>query len=111
VSTTSSWRSTTELADGSATGPAAPARRGEVVGGSPFMADRAALPPMARLMPAASEGWDAAGPRGRCLGHCARMRAFHLGGGTSGADSLYDFKRAGGDEHTTFATVVVTATT
>jgi lipid II:glycine glycyltransferase (peptidoglycan interpeptide bridge formation enzyme) len=32
----------------------------------------------------------------------------HLGGGTSGADSLYDFKRSfGGDEHAyAFATVV-----
>ena len=88
------------------------ARRGdEVVGGSLFMADR-------RFAHYHLSGATDAGRElkaGTLLVHEGAVWAaargcelLHLGGGTSGADSLYDFKRSfGGDEHTyAFATVV-----
>jgi hypothetical protein len=88
------------------------ARRGdEVVGGSLFMADR-------RFAHYHLSGATDAGRElkaGTLLVHEGAVWAagrgcelLHLGGGTSGADSLYDFKRSfGGEEHTyAFATLV-----
>ncbi len=88
------------------------ARRGdEVVGGSLFMADR-------RFAHYHLSGATEAGRElkaGTLLVHEGAVWAaergcelLHLGGGTSGADSLYDFKRSfGGEEHTyAFATMV-----
>ena len=87
------------------------ARRGdEVVGGSLFMADRRYA--HYHLSGATDAGRElkagtllvTRAPSGAARG----CELLHLGGGTSGADSLYDFKRSfGGDEHTyAFATVV-----
>ena len=88
------------------------AHRGdEVVGGSLFMADR-------RFAHYHLSGATDAGRElkaGTLLVHEGAVWAaargcelLHLGGGTSGADSLYDFKRSfGGDEHAyAFATVI-----
>ena len=88
------------------------ARRGEeVVGGSLFMADRRYA--HYHLSGATDAGREL--KAGTLLVHEGALWAaergcelLHLGGGTSGADSLYDFKRSfGGEEHTySFATVV-----
>jgi hypothetical protein len=88
------------------------ARRGdEVVGASLFMADRRYA--HYHLSGATDTGREL--KAGTLLVHEGAVWAtargcelLHLGGGTSGADSLYDFKRSfGGEEHTyAFATLV-----
>jgi serine/alanine adding enzyme len=102
-----------ELADGlgDRLGVALARRGDEVVGGSLFMADRRYA--HYHLSGATDAGREL--KAGTLLVHEGAVWAaargcelLHLGGGATGADSLYGFKRSfGGDEHTyAFATVV-----